>query len=278
MQMDTSADSPIRLAATDPPARARRAPQARRRQEEQAVARAARGGPQRVQEPPPRVPPHRDQVRARPLDFETAKGPALTPPRALARSGQARTASARLVSAIAKFELEKGVWTELLPWLWNTANATTAAHREVALQTIFMLLDSIAIAPSQPGGNAQNQIPALLQLLSKTLADPESLAVRVWSIRSLGKLAEFVESGEDQEIVRRPVPSNRSLQRGRSLTRALARRPRSRTSSRASSRSSRQPSRPATSRRPRASSSSSRTSPSPCVHSLSLVRFERSAR
>ncbi|GAA5839614.1 hypothetical protein JCM9279_005998 [Rhodotorula babjevae] len=115
-------------------------------------------------------------------------------------NGQARTASARLVSAIAKFELEKGVWTELLPWLWNTANATTAAHREVALQTIFMLLDSIAIAPSQPGGNAQNQIPALLQLLTKTLADPESLAVRVWSIRSLGKLAEFVESGEDQEI------------------------------------------------------------------------------
>lgn len=110
------------------------------------------------------------------------------------------------MSAIAKFELEKGVWTELLPWLWNTANSGTAAHREVALQTIFMLLDSIAIAPTQPGGSAQNQIPALLQLLSKTLADPESLAVRVWSIRALGKLSEFVESGEEQEIVRAPSP------------------------------------------------------------------------
>ncbi|BGP41297.1 hypothetical protein JCM10449v2_005274 [Rhodotorula kratochvilovae] len=115
-------------------------------------------------------------------------------------NGQARTACARLVSAVAKFELEKGVWAELLPWLWNTANSATAAHREVALQTIFMLLDSIAIAPNQPGGAAQNQIPALLQLLTKTLADQESLPVRVWSIRALGKLSEFVEVGEEQEI------------------------------------------------------------------------------
>ncbi|GAA5895652.1 uncharacterized protein JCM6883_001576 [Sporobolomyces salmoneus] len=115
-------------------------------------------------------------------------------------NGQARAAGTRLVSALAKIELDKGVWPELLPWLWQLASAPTAAHREVALQTIFMLLDTIAIAPSQPGGPAQSQIPQLLALLTRTLDDPESFSVRVWSIRALGKLSEFLEAGEDAEI------------------------------------------------------------------------------
>ncbi|GAA5927116.1 uncharacterized protein JCM15063_000459 [Sporobolomyces koalae] len=115
-------------------------------------------------------------------------------------NGQARAAGTRLVSALAKIELDKGVWPELLPWLWQLSSAPTAAHREVALQTIFMLLDTIAIAPSQPGGPAQSQIPQLLQLLTRTLSDPESFNVRVWSIRALGKLSEFLEAGEDAEI------------------------------------------------------------------------------
>lgn len=116
-------------------------------------------------------------------------------------SSQARTASARVVSTIARLELEKGVWPELLPWLWSMASSGTVSHREVALQTTFMLLDSIAIAPTGAGAKPTNQIPALLQLLSKTIADPESLSVRTWTVRSLGKLAEYVEPGEEQEIV-----------------------------------------------------------------------------
>lgn len=53
-------------ASPDSPARPRRAAQARRRQEEQAVARATGRGSQRAQEPAPRLPPHRDQVRVVP--------------------------------------------------------------------------------------------------------------------------------------------------------------------------------------------------------------------
>ncbi|GAA6058985.1 hypothetical protein JCM10212_001695 [Sporobolomyces blumeae] len=115
-------------------------------------------------------------------------------------NSQARAAATRLVSALAKIELQQGVWPELLPWLWQMSSAPTAAHREVSLQTIFMLLDTIAISPSAPGGAAQSQIPQLLELLTRTLADPESLSVRVWSIRALGKLSEFLEAGEDAEI------------------------------------------------------------------------------
>ncbi|GAA6010123.1 hypothetical protein JCM10207_007571 [Rhodosporidiobolus poonsookiae] len=112
-------------------------------------------------------------------------------------NGQARAAATRLVSAIAKLELDKGVWPELLPWLWQMSSAPVAQHREVALQTIFILLDSIAVSSS---ASSATQIPQLLELLSKTLQDPESLAVKVWTIRALGKLAEFLEAEEQREI------------------------------------------------------------------------------
>lgn len=73
-----------------------------------------------------------------------------------------------------------------------------------------MLLDTLVVTPSSPGGSIANHIPQIMELLSKTLADPESLGVRVWSVRALGKLAEFIESGEDAEIVRRCLGLGRS--------------------------------------------------------------------
>lgn len=85
--------------------------------------------------------------------------------------------------------------------MWSMTSSTTVSHREVSLQTTFMLLDSIAIAPTSAGNKPENHIPALLTLLAKTVADPESLTVRTWSVRALGKLAEYVEPGEQYEIV-----------------------------------------------------------------------------
>lgn len=65
-----------------------------------------------------------------------------------------------------------------------------------------MLLDTLVVTPSKPGGSIANHIPQLLDLFHRTLADPESLNVRVWTVRSLGKLSEFIEQGETNEIVR----------------------------------------------------------------------------
>ncbi|GAA5849155.1 hypothetical protein JCM8547_006464 [Rhodosporidiobolus lusitaniae] len=135
------------------------------------------------------TPEVRSAIKARLLEFLLSE-----------TNNQARAASTRLVSAIAKVELDKGVWPELLPWLWNMSAAPVAAHREVTLQAIFMLLDLVAVAPNSPGGKAVNQIPAILGLLTKTLQDAESLQVRVWSIKALGKLAEFLEAEEANEV------------------------------------------------------------------------------
>lgn len=88
-----------------------------------------------------------------------------------------------------------------MPWLWSLCAAPDASQRESALRTAYELLDLIAVIPTS---SSSHQIPQLLDLLSKTLADAESLNVRIWSVRSLGKLSEFIEQGEDAEIVSRP--------------------------------------------------------------------------
>lgn len=64
-----------------------------------------------------------------------------------------------------------------------------------------MLVDTLVVTPVTPGGKIGGQIHGLLELFKKTLGDAESLGVRVWTIRSLGKLAEYIEAGEDAEIV-----------------------------------------------------------------------------
>ncbi|KAI5478132.1 hypothetical protein MNV49_005396 [Pseudohyphozyma bogoriensis] len=115
-------------------------------------------------------------------------------------SGQARTAATRFVSALARLELPNGSWPELLPWLWGLSTSASAAHREVALQTLYMLLDTLVVTEHTPGAGIAGHIPQLLDLFSKTLVDAESLNVRVWTIRALGKLSEFIEQGETAEI------------------------------------------------------------------------------
>lgn len=59
-----------------------------------------------------------------------------------------------------------------------------------------------------------NHVSELLELFSKTLVDAESLGVRVWTVRALGKLSEFIEQGETAEI----VSSSMSLWRRLELT------------------------------------------------------------
>lgn len=106
------------------------------------------------------------------------------------------------MSALARIELENGTWPQLLPWLWSLTASPSAAHREVALQTLYMLLDTLAVTPTSPGAGITGNVTQLLELLRKTLGDAESLGVRIWTVRSLGKLSEYIEVGEDPEIVR----------------------------------------------------------------------------
>lgn len=71
----------------------------------------------------------------------------------------------------------------------------------MALQTLYMILDTLATTPLTPGAGITGNVPELLELFRKTLGDHDSMGVRVWTIRSLGKLSEYIEVGEDAEIV-----------------------------------------------------------------------------
>lgn len=61
------------------------------------------------------------------------------------------------MSALARIELENGTWPQLLPWLWSLTASPSAAHREVALQTLYMLLDTLAVTPTSPGAGMNNR-------------------------------------------------------------------------------------------------------------------------
>jgi hypothetical protein len=62
----------------------------------------------------------------------------------------------------------------------------------VAIFTIFALLDTITAVP----------FSQLYQLFSVTIVDPESLSVRVTTVRALGRIVEHLEAEEKPEVVR----------------------------------------------------------------------------
>lgn len=105
-------------------------------------------------------------------------------------NNQVRAAATRLISIIAQLEFEHNSWPDLLPWLWALTSSSLPNQREVALQALYMLLDVIAT----------KQVLQLIQLLASKLNDPESFKVRIWTIRTLGKLSDFIELGENEEI------------------------------------------------------------------------------
>ncbi|RKO93397.1 armadillo-type protein, partial [Blyttiomyces helicus] len=97
-----------------------------------------------------------------------------------------RHSVARVISEVAKVELSQGRWTELITFLYGCCRSPSAGHREAGVYVLFTLFEVIA-------DKLQEHIPQMFALFSQTLADPESLEVRITTVRALGKLADFLE-------------------------------------------------------------------------------------
>lgn len=97
-----------------------------------------------------------------------------------------RHTSSRVISAIAKFDVEDGSWPELLPALYQAATSSVVAEREVSIYIIYTLLE--AQLETLEGSTRQ-----ILELLSKTINDPESLQVCVSTVEALGCLADNLD-------------------------------------------------------------------------------------
>ncbi|KAJ5881425.1 HEAT type 2 [Penicillium soppii] len=102
---------------------------------------------------------------------------------------------AQIISAIAKIDLKDGEWADLPNLLLQAGNNGNAAERAVALYILFTILDTI-------GEGFEEKFGELFALFNKTIQDPESAEVRINTLMSLGKLAEHLDSEEDEAPVK----------------------------------------------------------------------------
>jgi hypothetical protein len=87
-----------------------------------------------------------------------------------------RHATARVIAAIASIEIPLGNWQQLLPFLMQTVQSPQVAHREVGSFILFTVLENIVEGFQEHLGN-------FFQLFRQLLADPESIDVRITTVR-----------------------------------------------------------------------------------------------
>lgn len=107
----------------------------------------------------------------------------------------ARHSKARVVAAIAKFDLEDGQWGELPGMLQQAATSNIARHREVGVYIIYTLLEA---SPD----TFQENMSQMLQLFNKTIQDPESVEVRTNTMLALSELVMVLDTDEDIESLK----------------------------------------------------------------------------
>lgn len=118
-----------------------------------------------------------------------------------------RHTSSRVISAIAKYDVEENLWPELLPVLYQSANSSVATEREVAIYIIYTLLEAELDI-------LDDSTLSFLELFSKTISDTESLQVRISTLLALGCIAANLKGGSPEdgspnptELFRAIVPS-----------------------------------------------------------------------
>jgi importin-4 len=103
-----------------------------------------------------------------------------------------RHSVARVVSTIAKIDLEDGEWADLPGLLAKAATSPQVRHREVGVYILFTLLEAA-------GDGFTDKLPNLFALFNKTIQDPESQEVRINTMMALSRVAMLIEPEEDPE-------------------------------------------------------------------------------
>lgn len=90
-----------------------------------------------------------------------------------------RNAISRVVSEIANRELVAGTWPELLPFLFSAADSPNATHRQISIFVFFTVLETFV----DGGEKLEAYLPQILGVFAKSLQDPESIEVRITTVR-----------------------------------------------------------------------------------------------
>ncbi|TFK71348.1 ARM repeat-containing protein [Pluteus cervinus] len=104
-----------------------------------------------------------------------------------------RHSAARVIAAIATIEVSAGTWNQLLPFLRQTCVSPQVLHREVGIYILFTVLESIV-------EGFQEHLADLFTLFGGLLADPESLEVRITTVRALGVIAQYIDADDKNDI------------------------------------------------------------------------------
>ncbi|KAG1864849.1 armadillo-type protein [Suillus subluteus] len=80
-----------------------------------------------------------------------------------------------------------GTWPQLLPWLHQSCTSAQVAHRD------FTVLESIV-------EGFQEHLQSFFKLFEGLLNDPESIAVRITTVRALGVIAQYIDSDDKADI------------------------------------------------------------------------------
>lgn len=105
-----------------------------------------------------------------------------------------RHSSARVISAIAKIDLEDGEWADLPATLRQISQSQRHEERAVGVYLLFTILEVM-------GEGFKAKLNEFFALFQKTIQDPESFEVQVNTLLALGTIAVSIDSDEDEAAV-----------------------------------------------------------------------------
>jgi len=104
-----------------------------------------------------------------------------------------RHSAARVIAAIATIEIPNGTWAQLLPFLHQTCISSEVTHREVGIYILFTVLENIV-------EGFQEHLQSFFKLFEQLLVDPESIEVRITTVRALGVIAQYIDSDDKIDL------------------------------------------------------------------------------
>ncbi|KAF9109142.1 hypothetical protein BGX27_007951 [Mortierella sp. AM989] len=103
-----------------------------------------------------------------------------------------RHSTARVIATVGRIEIPESTWNELLTFLFQCSSSPNAGHREVGVYVIYAIFEvTDAFA---------DNLRQLLELFSRTIVDPDSQVVRITTVQALGKMADFIDEEQKDEI------------------------------------------------------------------------------
>ena len=102
-----------------------------------------------------------------------------------------RHSASRVITSIAKIDLENGEWLDVFDILLRASASQHAREREVGTYLLFSCLETI-------GEAMVHRFPEMLSIFSKTINDPESKDVRINTMLALSRLAIVLDTEKDE--------------------------------------------------------------------------------